>query len=58
MRDRFEERECYDYTAEFCHTYDQLAFDSDLKSTPLEEFIPLVEKFFFEPQRSLYMADE
>ena len=49
VRDRFEGHECYDYTAEFCHKYDQVAFDKDFKSTPLEEFISLVEIFFVNP---------
>ena len=45
-RDQFRDHEFYEYTEEFCAKYDQLAFDADYKSEPLEHFEPLVQAFF------------
>ena len=45
-RDKYRQNEFYDYTEEFCAKYDQIAFDSDYKSEPLEHFEPLIRKFF------------
>ncbi|MCI5048282.1 MAG: HD domain-containing protein [Aquisalinus sp.] len=55
MRDRFEGHEYYQYTAEFCHKYDQAAFDSDYDTMPLEAFEPMVQRVFEAPKRSIYM---
>jgi predicted HD phosphohydrolase len=56
LRDRFRDHEWFDYTAEFCEKYDQCSFDPDYDSMPLEAFIPMVERVFRSPQRSIYMA--
>ncbi|MDJ0769868.1 MAG: HD domain-containing protein [Ilumatobacter sp.] len=45
-RDRFAGSPYYDYTAEFCHKYDQTAFDPDYTSAPLSHFEPLIQQFF------------
>ena len=45
-RDNFRDSEYFDYTAEFCAKYDQVAFDPDYKSAPLEHFEPIIRKFF------------
>ena len=45
-REAFRDSPYFDYTAEFCAKYDQVAFDSDYKSEPLEHFEPLVRAFF------------
>ncbi|WP_306252070.1 HD domain-containing protein [Parvularcula sp. IMCC14364] len=55
MRDRFEGHEFYQYTAEFCHKYDQAAFDTDYDTMPLEAFEPMVQRVFEAPKRSIYM---
>ncbi len=55
MRDRFGGHEYYQYTAEFCHKYDQAAFDSDYDTMPLEAFEPMVQRVFEAPKRSIYM---
>ncbi|MCI5044130.1 MAG: HD domain-containing protein [Aquisalinus sp.] len=55
MRDRFEGHEYYQYTAEFCHKYDQAAFDSDYDTMPLDAFEPMVQRVFEAPKRSIYM---
>jgi predicted HD phosphohydrolase len=41
-RERFRGHEWFSYTEEFCAKYDQVAFDSDYRSEPLEHFEPLV----------------
>jgi predicted HD phosphohydrolase len=40
-REKFRESPYYDYTEEFCAKYDQVTFDSDYRSEPLEHFEPL-----------------
>ena len=55
MRQQFETHEYYDHCAEFCHKYDQTAFDPDYKNEPLEFFIPIVEKLFAAPKNSIYL---
>ncbi len=41
-RDAHRDSPYYEYTEEFCAKYDQVAFDADYKSEPLEHFEPLV----------------
>ena len=55
MRDRFKDHPHYQYTAEFCHKYDQKAFDRAYDSMPLEAFVPMVEQVFAAPKRSIYL---
>lgn len=45
-REKFRDSEYFDYTAEFCAKYDQVAFDPNYKSEPLEHFEPIIRKFF------------
>ena len=45
-REKFRDHEYFDYTAEFCAKYDQVAFDPDYKSEPLKHYEPLIRKFF------------
>ena len=44
-RDAYRDSEYYDYTAEFCAKYDQVAFDSDYRSAPLDYYEPLLRRF-------------
>ncbi len=55
MRDNFEGHENYQYTAEFCHQYDQMAFDPEYETMPLAAFEPMVQKLFEAPKRSIYL---
>ncbi len=55
LRDRFKDSPHFQYTAEFCHKYDQAAFDPDYESEPLETFIPMVERLFSHPKNSMYL---
>ncbi len=43
-REQFRDSEFFDYTAEFCAKYDQVAFDIDYSSEPLEHFEPLIRQ--------------
>lgn len=45
-RDAYRDSEYYDYTAEFCAKYDQVAFDTDYRSAPLDYYEPLLRRFF------------
>ncbi|HYZ99707.1 MAG TPA: phosphohydrolase [Acidimicrobiales bacterium] len=55
MRERFRGHEWFDYTAEFCHEYDQAAFDPGYDTLPLEHFEPLVRQVMSSPKRSIYL---
>jgi len=55
MRDQFKDHPYYEYTAQFCHLYDQTAFDPDYESEPLEFFEPMVERLFAAPKNSMYL---
>ena len=44
-RDKHRDSPYFEYTAEFCAKYDEVAFDCDYKSEPLEHFEPLVRAF-------------
>ncbi|MEL6752518.1 MAG: phosphohydrolase [Pseudomonadota bacterium] len=55
MREQFRGHEHFEHTAQFCHLYDQAAFDPDYDSEPLETFVPMVEKLFSKPKNSMYL---
>ena len=44
FRDEFRDSPWFDYTAEFCAKYDQVAFDADYRSEPLEHYEPLIRE--------------
>lgn len=54
LRDQFAGHEWFDYTAEFCHDYDQPAFDPSYPTHPLDHFEPLVRECLASPKRSIY----
>ncbi|MBU3070607.1 HD domain-containing protein [Aestuariicella sp. G3-2] len=54
LRDQFKDSPYYQACAHFCHMYDQNSFDPDYQSEPLEFFIPMIEKVFAQPRKSLY----
>lgn len=57
MRDKFQGHPWYEYTAQFCHLYDQSAFDPDYESESLDFFRPMVERVFEKPKQSIYKKD-
>lgn len=57
LRERHRGHEWFDYTAEFCHDYDQNSFDPDYESLPLETFEPMLRRVMQAPRKSIYMRD-
>lgn len=45
-RDRHRGHPAYAMTARFCRDYDQLSFDPDYDTLPIEHFIPMLERIF------------
>jgi predicted HD phosphohydrolase len=58
MRDKFKDHPHFEYTAQFCHLYDQPAFDPDYDSEPLEFFEPMVHRLFAQPRQSVYLMED
>jgi predicted HD phosphohydrolase len=54
MREPFRGHPHFEHTAQFCHLYDQAAFDPSYESMPLEAFEPMVRRVFSTVQRSIY----
>jgi predicted HD phosphohydrolase len=44
----------FEYTAQFCHLFDQPAFRKDYDTMPLEAFEPMVQRVLAKPKRSIY----
>ena len=53
-REAFRDHPHFNACAEFCEKYDQNSFDKDFESEPLETFLPMIERVFAAPKRSLY----
>jgi predicted HD phosphohydrolase len=57
MRDKFRGHPHFEKTEEFCRVFDQVAFDPNFKSMPLEAFEPMLQRVFCQPRRSIYRAE-
>lgn len=57
MRDEFRGHPHFEYTAQFCHLYDQNSFDPTYESMPLEAFVPMMRRVMETPKRSIYKRD-
>lgn len=55
MREQFRGHPHFEYTAQFCHLYDQAAFDPAYESMPLEAFEPMLHRVMGSPKRSIYL---
>jgi len=55
MREQFQDSPYYRDTIEFCALYDQNCFDAGYDTLPLEHFVPMVQRVFARPKRSIYM---
>ncbi len=53
-RDAFKDQPYYQSCVDFCHLYDQNSFDSQYVSEPLEFFLPMIERVFSAPKKSIY----
>ena len=58
MRERFRGHPAFEYTAQFCHLYDQSAFDPAYDSMPLSTFEPMVQRVFSTVKNSIYRKPE
>lgn len=58
LRDKHRGHPDFEYTAQFCHIYDQSAFDPSYESMPLEAFEPMVRRVFSTVKRSIYRRAE
>jgi predicted HD phosphohydrolase len=56
MREKFRGHPHFEKTEEFCRLFDQVAFDPNFKSMPLDAFEPMLQKVFCQPRRSIYVA--
>jgi predicted HD phosphohydrolase len=57
QREQFRGHPHFEKTEEFCRLFDQVAFDPNFKSMPLEAFEPMLQRVFRQPRRSLYLAE-
>ena len=58
MREQFRGHPHFEHTAQFCHLYDQSAFDPAYESMPLAAFEPMVQRVFSKVKRSIYKKPE
>lgn len=58
MREQHRGHPWFEYTAQFCHLYDQNSFDPNYESMPLEAFEPMVRRVLERPKRSIYKRPE
>jgi predicted HD phosphohydrolase len=57
MREQFRGHPHFEYTAQFCHLYDQNAFDPAYESMSLEDFTPMLERVMSRPKTSIYLRE-
>ncbi|WGM39158.1 HD domain-containing protein [Caulobacter sp. NIBR1757] len=57
MRDQYRGHPDFEYTAQFCHLFDQEAFDPNFESMPLEAFEPMLQRVMTSPKRSIYLRE-
>jgi predicted HD phosphohydrolase len=55
MREKFRGHPYFEKTEEFCRLFDQVAFDPNFKSMPLEAFEPMLQRVFRQPRKSIYV---
>ncbi len=54
MREQFRGHPHFEYTAQFCHLYDQNSFDPDYDTMPLDAFEPMLRRVVAHPKQSIY----
>ncbi len=54
LRDEWRGHPWFEYTAQFCHLYDQNSFDPAFDSMPLDAFVPMMRRVMATPKRSIY----
>ncbi len=58
MREEWRGHPWFEYTAQFCHLYDQNSFDPAYDSMPLEAFVPMMRRVMERPKHSIYKKPE
>lgn len=58
LRDEWRGHPWFEYTAQFCHLYDQNSFDPAYDSMPLDAFVPMMRRVMATPKRSIYRKAE
>src|SRR4051794_14074345 len=54
MREEFRGHPDFEYTAQFCHLYDQNSFEPGYDTMPLEAFVPMLRRVMETPKQSIY----
>lgn len=54
MREQFRGHPHFEYTAQFCHLYDQNSFEPNYDTMPLEAFEPMLRRVVERPKQSIY----
>ena len=54
MREQWRGHEWFEYTAQFCHLYDQNSFEPGYDTMPLEAFVPMMRRVMDVPKHSIY----
>ncbi len=54
MREEYRGHQAFEHTAQFCHLFDQNAFDPDYDTMPLDAFEPMVQRVMERPRASIY----
>ncbi|AWZ02619.1 HD domain protein [Rhodobiaceae bacterium] len=54
MRDEYRGHQAFEHTAQFCHLFDQNAFDPNYDTMPLDAFEPMVQRVMERPRASIY----
>jgi predicted HD phosphohydrolase len=57
LREKFRGHPHFEKTEEFCRLFDEVAFDRNFQSMPLETFEPMLQRVFSEPRQSMYVAE-
>jgi len=57
-REQHRGHPAFEHTAQFCHLYDQAAFDPAYESMPLSAFERMVQRVFSTVKRSIYVKSE
>jgi predicted HD phosphohydrolase len=57
MREEFRGHPHFEKTEEFCRLFDQVAFNPNFRSMPLEAFEPMLQRVCSQPRQSIYLAE-
>ena len=55
LREQFRGHPHFSHCAAFCHQYDQVSFDPNYDSMPLEAFEPMLRRVLARPKQSIYL---